>query len=311
MRQRTILMVENEPEFRQGRVEFLEEHGFKVLEAGSSAEAFRIVQSQHCDIVLLDVRLVNEENEQDISGLKLAADLPAYLYKIILTGHDPADARRRAMQVYPQGIPHPVEFISKQGGPSALLSALDRVVNSICIAEAVAARPAYLAPLPKNAKVFVVHGHDLGAKDSLARFLEKRGFECVILVELAGDGMTIIEQLEKHSDVGFVIALLTPDDFGYSKKDSHESRRARARQNVIFELGYFVGKLGRPYVRMLYKTDVELLSDVHGVKYIEMDVAGAWEQLLLAELKSCGYKFNKNDRIVKPKSTPRASVGSR
>jgi len=311
MSQRTILMVENDPAFRQVRVEFLEEYGFKVLEAESPGEALRIVQSQHCDIVLLDVRLFDEENEQDISGLKLAADLPPYLYKIILTGHDPAEARRRAMQVYPPGIPHPVEFVSKQDGTSALLAELHKVINLMCVAEAAATRPAYPAPLPKNTKVFVVHGHDLGAKDSLARFLEKRGFECVILVELAGDGRTIIEQLEKHSDVGFVIALLTPDDFGYSKKESHDSRRARARQNVIFEFGYFVGKLGRPYVRMLYKADVDLMSDVHGVVYTEMDAAGAWEKLLLAELKSCGYKFNKNGRIMKPKSNSRASAGSR
>ena len=100
-------------------------------------------------------------------------------------------------------------------------------------------------------KIFVVHGRDEGARESVARFLEKVGLEPVILSELPSKGQTIIEKFESNSDVGFALALLTPDDIGSLKDDDDQS--PRARQNVIFELGFFIGKLGRARVCALTK----------------------------------------------------------
>lgn len=100
-------------------------------------------------------------------------------------------------------------------------------------------------PLSQSKKVFVVHGHDEGAREAVARFLERIGFEAVILHEKANEGRTVIEKVEAHSDVGFAVVLLTPDDEGCVKGGKLQPR---ARQNVLLELGYFIGKLTRKRV---------------------------------------------------------------
>jgi predicted nucleotide-binding protein len=128
-------------------------------------------------------------------------------------------------------------------------------------------------------KVFVVHGHDEGAKEGVARYLEKLHLEPVILHEQPNRGMTIIEKFETFSDVAFAVVLLTPDDPGVA------GGQARARQNVILELGYFLGKLGRACVCALYKDGTEIPSDFQGVVFVKMDPAGGWRMQLALELK--------------------------
>ena len=103
-----------------------------------------------------------------------------------------------------------------------------------------------------NNKIFIVHGHDEQVKETVARFVEKLGLEAVILHEQANEGKTIIEKLEKHADVGYSLVLLTPDDVGASIKDK-KNMNPRARQNVLLELGYMAGKLGRGKVCALKK----------------------------------------------------------
>lgn len=142
-------------------------------------------------------------------------------------------------------------------------------------------------------KVFVVHGHDEGAKQTVARFLEKLRLEAVVLSERPNEGRTIIEKFEKNSDVGFAIVLLTPDDMGYPK-DDHDQIRPRARQNVILELGYFVGRLSRSKVCALYKGTVEMPSDFHGVIYLPMDEGGGWKLKVASELKQAGIEVDLN-----------------
>lgn len=139
----------------------------------------------------------------------------------------------------------------------------------------------------KSTEVFVVHGHDEGARESVARYLELKGLKPVILHEQANRGMTIIEKFERHSDVPFAVVLLTPDDVGASKDDTN-ALKPRARQNVLLEWGYFVGRLGRSNVCALYKRGVELPSDMDGLIWIEMDTAGAWKTLLEKELREAG-----------------------
>jgi predicted nucleotide-binding protein len=142
-------------------------------------------------------------------------------------------------------------------------------------------------------KVFVVHGHDEEAKLAVARFLEKLRLEAVILSERPNEGRTIIEKFEKNSEVGFAIVLLTPDDLGH-KKDCPDQIRPRARQNVILELGYFVGRLSRSRVCALYKGSVEMPSDFHGVIYLPMDDGAGWKLKLASELKQAGIEIDLN-----------------
>ena len=145
-------------------------------------------------------------------------------------------------------------------------------------------------------KVFVIHGHDEAAQQKVARFLEKLELEPVILHEQANRGHTIIEKLEDHSDVGFALVLLTPDDVG-APRDKQSDLSPRARQNVILELGIFIGKLKRGRVCILRKHEVEIPSDYHGVVYTDFDDRGAWEKEVIKELKAAGFKVDAN-RLV-------------
>jgi predicted nucleotide-binding protein len=144
-----------------------------------------------------------------------------------------------------------------------------------------------------SSKVFLVHGHDDGARETAARFLERLGLEVVILHEQASAGKTIMEKLEAHGDVAFALVLLTPDDLGRSSSATSEPR-ARARQNVILELGYFFGRLGRHRVCALHKGDVELPSDYLGIVYVNMDPGGAWHLLVGRELRAAGFSIDLN-----------------
>ena len=142
-------------------------------------------------------------------------------------------------------------------------------------------------------KIFIVHGHDDSAKNELARFIEKIGLKAIILHEQASGGNTIIEKIEEYANtVGFAIILYTACDKGKSKKE--DDLKDRARQNVVFEHGYFVGKLGRNRVIALNKENIETPSDIDGVLYIPMDSAGAWKTQIVQELKTAGYTIDAN-----------------
>lgn len=142
-------------------------------------------------------------------------------------------------------------------------------------------------------KVFIVHGHDDGAKNEAARFVEKLGFEAKILHEQVDSGATIIEKLEKYTDVGFAIVLYTECDIG-GVKSNPEDLKPRARQNVIFEHGLLIGKIGRANVVALVKGDVEIPNDISGVVYKSMDTGGAWKYSIAREMKSSGYDVDMN-----------------
>ena len=140
-------------------------------------------------------------------------------------------------------------------------------------------------------KVFIVHGHDEGARESVARYLERIGFEPIILHEQANRGRTVIEKVEAHGDVGFAIVLLTPDDEGSVKGGKTEPR---ARQNVLLELGYFIGRLGRDHVCALKRGELEIPSDFAGVVWETMDNGGGWKQALARELRAAGHPIDWN-----------------
>lgn len=142
-------------------------------------------------------------------------------------------------------------------------------------------------------KAFIVHGHDNATKERTARYLEKLGFEAVILHEQASGGKTIIEKLEHFTDVGFGIVLYTPDDEGSVK--NKKEYKSRARQNVVFEHGLLIGKLGRGKVFPLV-TDhsVELPGDINGMVYLSDT---SWELQLAKEIRAIGYEVDMNKVI--------------
>jgi hypothetical protein len=148
--------------------------------------------------------------------------------------------------------------------------------------------------IPASGKVFIVHGHDGEARESVARFLERLGLQAIILHEQANRGKTVIEKVESNSDVGFAVVLLTPDDEGCTKGGQPEPR---ARQNVLLELGYFIGRLGRERVCALKRGHVEIPSDFAGVVWETMDAANGWKLALARELQAAGHEIDMNKAV--------------
>ena len=143
--------------------------------------------------------------------------------------------------------------------------------------------------IPVTDKIFIVHGHDGEIKEAVARLLEKQGIKPIILNEQVNQGKTIIEKFEKYANVGAAIALFTNDDIGYAK-DTND-RRPRARQNVVFEAGYFMGKFGRDRVILIAEKGIEIPSDLNGVVYTDRD---NWQFDVCKELYAMGYSIDMN-----------------
>lgn len=143
--------------------------------------------------------------------------------------------------------------------------------------------------------VFIVHGHDNEAKIEVARFIEKLGFNPIILHEQVSNNQTIIEKIESYSDVGFGVILYTECDIGAKKSESPDLK-SRARQNVVFEHGFLIGKLGRKNVCQLVKGDIETPNDISGIVYTSMDSTN-WQIELAKEMRASGYQIDMNKVI--------------
>jgi predicted nucleotide-binding protein len=182
---------------------------------------------------------------------------------------------------------------------------------------------------PIENRVFIVHGTDHEPANQLKAILKDIGIKPIILQEQPSKGMTIIEKLEEYSDVGFAFIILTPDDNGFGKteflsfirkyvnkanasleeiqealqhfndemalpliKEMFAFYKDRARQNVVLELGYFIGRLGRSNVCCLYKGNIELPSDIHGLCYLHFNKSvNEVKSIILEELKAANYKI--------------------
>lgn len=156
--------------------------------------------------------------------------------------------------------------------------------------EPAASTPAPTPARSKNPVVFIVHGHDTGFREKVARWLEKEGpneLEVVILDEQPDKGRTVLEKLEDHaSESLYAVVLFTGDDVGAVK--SSTDMKPRARQNVVFEFGWFCGLIGRENVGVIHAPDVELPSDLSGLVYIPQS---EWEKKLRRELTASGLEF--------------------
>ncbi|MBM4256656.1 MAG: hypothetical protein FJ147_12265 [Deltaproteobacteria bacterium] len=220
------------------------------------------------DLLITDIRLENDDDEKDVSGLTLAKAFPLSIPKIILTGFPSVNLVREAFRDSAA-----VDFVAKSEGDEELLKAIH-------------------SSLLRN--VFVVHGHDEGTLQTITGFLEKLGLFPVVLRDLPNRGQTVIQKLEDATNVAFAVVLLTPDDFGGAQGDTQST--ARARENVIFELGYFVAKLGSRKVCALHKASTSIPSDYQGVLYISIDIADgtSWQLSLAREMKAAGLNIDLN-----------------
>jgi len=203
---------------------------------------------------------------------------------------------------YPETPPFSVQVNEYYQALYRSIMALESIAERLELYDVATAEQAPGSEPVSGADVFIVHGHDEGARDSLARFIQTLGLNPIILHERPNKGRTIIKKLEDEaSPAEYAVVLLTADDIAASKEEP-EDTKPRARQNVILELGFFVGKLGRSRVCPLYKGEVELPSDILGVGWVQMDPAGAWKMKLAQELKSAGLEFDA-DKLLGPRES--------
>tara|TARA_B110001469_G_C9607781_1_gene302249 strand:- start:247 stop:1044 length:798 start_codon:yes stop_codon:yes gene_type:complete len=145
-------------------------------------------------------------------------------------------------------------------------------------------------PAKKKGKIFLVHGRDNESKQEVARYVESLNIGAIILHEQASSGRTIIEKIEHYAnEADFAIVLYTACDHGRGIDETKVHPKNRARQNVVFEHGYLMAKLGRKNVCALVKGEIETPNDISGVVYVELDEGGAWKTKINKELKACGY----------------------
>ena len=137
-------------------------------------------------------------------------------------------------------------------------------------------------------RVFIVHGHNGEIKQKVARLVEQQNIKPIILDEQVNTGKTIIEKFEQNSNVGAAVCLFTADDTGKANKEKDD--KPRARQNVVLETGFFMGKLGRERLVIIAENRIELPSDMQGIVYINNN----WELDMLKELKNMGFNIDLN-----------------
>jgi len=188
-------------------------------------------------------------------------------------------------------IPDVQEFINRRL-LHYLCDALDDIIKAQSDSSSKPEQKESVMEITSKTKIFVVHGRDQ-VKYELESLLRTWGLEPIILDEQIGGSKTIIEKFEEHSSKAqCAIVLLTPDDEGHLKGD--KDLNPRARQNVIFELGYFFAKLGRDRVICIYKNGVEIPSDIKGMNPITFDNSLKKDvyMMLSKELRAMGLSLN-------------------
>jgi predicted nucleotide-binding protein len=170
---------------------------------------------------------------------------------------------------------------------------LELNIELAAVPGATAAAPVPASPAVRPTKVFIVHGHNSGIKDSVARVLQTLGLKPIILHEQPNGGRTVFEKFSAYADVSFAVVLMTADDVGKAKAEPGDVK-PRARQNVILELGYFLCRLGPSKVCALYESGVEIPSDYQGVLFTELDANGHWRYDLVKELRAAGFDVDAN-----------------
>jgi predicted nucleotide-binding protein len=222
------------------------------------------------------------EGSQQYARLKNAASLDITTYSLMLYGDGSGGTQiGEIREGVDRGRNRAISIL--QGEVDALKESLQ--FNSVVPTDA----PKPGRPAELSDDIFIVHGRDEAAKEAVARVISRAGLNPVILHEQPNGGKTIIEKFEKHgSAAGFAVVIATPDDLG-GLAGATPDLKPRARQNVIGEMFWFAGRLGRDKVCALVKGDIEMPTDFAGVVYTPLDDHGGWKAKLLQELRAAGY----------------------
>lgn len=269
-----ILWVDDEPAQIAHLADYLQDSGFSIKIVRDAGACLDLLSAQMFDLVILDVMMpLPSEFESATTrsgfetGLTLARQIRSRYPQLYIVGC--------SVTSEPRIVSYFREFGSGYWRKTDLIPGrkFTEMVEHIFTGD----------PMPP--KVFIVHGHNEKAKLELKNYIQntlKLG-EPIILHEQPSMGRTVIEKFEQEaSDVDIVFVLLTPDDVGAPVTSDNNTKR-RARQNVLFEMGYFYGKLQRTSGRVigLYKGALELPSDIGGVIFVNIDngIAAASEEI--------------------------------
>ena len=138
-------------------------------------------------------------------------------------------------------------------------------------------------------------------KQALTGALTKLSLIPLVMCEEPSQGKKIVENFSRdYADVGFAVVLLSPDDFAYAKNEAATKRKLRPQQDVVFELGFLLGKLGKDNVLVFFRecANFEIPTDFEGIKVTAFDDRDSWKLALIRELTNCGYNVDA-DRILK------------
>lgn len=265
-----ILLADNEADSLKTWAAVLRQAGYDVTEAPDVPTAQKLLVKGGFDLAVLDLHLERDKDDTDDSGLSLARIFRETVPIVLLTGHPTPGSVRDALQRDGRSSPAVAVVLKHKDGPEGLLKAVRQAI------------------VPK---IFVAHGHDPNATSAMVRFLERVGADAVVLKEQPVASQTIIDAFEEHANVQFAIILMTPDDEGRLKGEP--DLKSRARQNVIFELGFLLAKLGRNRVVAFLKQGdpVEQPSNYQGVLYQEIDPWGEWQDKLISIMKAAGIEL--------------------
>lgn len=256
-----------------------------------------------------DLRAINDDLKAKVDFDAFAASAPrAGMGSDVLSWPlDKAEELGLALILIERGAADPSWFLNfahrHYDGGRKIIDSIRKIVSAVIIPfgrdyKAYVTSMTEVAPAvrqrgtPDRSKVFIVHGHQQASRAEVARMIERQGIEAIILHEQTSRGMTVAEKLDAYGEVGFAVVIMTPDDLG--RANGEADLKPRARQNVILELGYFLGRLGRDKVCALKEGDIEIPSDYDGVVYTALDAAGAWKFTLARELRDAGYAVDMN-----------------
>jgi predicted nucleotide-binding protein len=258
---------------------------------------------EQADQIVSSIRKVVSESESTLSAKELQELFDKSLERALADGHRIVNDTKRASGIQQTGDhgSGALELVQAEvrERAHAELDLLATTPHGRRKGEGTAGAPLQSlmdqADALKSRRVFIVHGHDEEMKQAVARTLEGLKFTPIVLHEQAGGGRTIIEKFEAYADVGFAVVLLAPDDTLFVAPQPDAKRVQRTRQNVILELGFFIGKLGRSRVAVIFRNtpEFELPSDYAGVEYLHYE-DGSWRLGLVRELRAAGYEVDAN-----------------
>lgn len=244
---------------------------------------------------LIDERIAAADNGMvdDVTAWRRQAQV---VLRTVLPEGDPLISDFGKVRYSPSVYTSGTDFAPyRRGGVRNAMTVLEAAKTQLTLQAEVAQaveETAPVTPADQSTQVFIVHGHDEAKKHQVARVVrDLTGDEPVILHEVADEGRVLIEKFEASAgQTGYAVVILTADDLGRAVDAPTEI--PRGRQNIIFEMGFFFGSIGRRRVSVLLEPGVERPSDVDGLVYTPLDAAGAWKMNLARNMEAAGLEID-------------------